>query len=57
MKISLFLREREGWRFNPYVAWGQSEICVDRDGFLVSTPRRSFGFIRGSGFWTQRRAL
>lgn len=57
MVISLFTREhastKRGWRwiFNPYLQIGGYEVCIDRNGIAVHTPTRSFGFIRGSGFW------
>lgn len=54
MKISLFTRwtDNSPLRFNPYVQIGGYELCIDRDGACIHTPHRSFGFIRGSGFWS-----
>ena len=54
MKASLFIRERDGLRFNPYFVVGAYELCIDSDGILLSGPRRSCGYIRGSGFWQRR---
>ncbi|MGV7119599.1 hypothetical protein [Sphingopyxis sp. 550A] len=54
MKFSLFTRWTVNGplRFNPYVRIGGYELCIDRDGACIHTPSRSFGFIRGSGFWS-----
>jgi hypothetical protein len=54
MKASLFIRGRDGRRFNPYVQALGCELCIDANGFLVLTPHSSFGFIRGAG-WHHRR--
>ena len=60
MKISMFVRDpfkgrsRDGkyrLRFNPYIEIVGREICIDSDGIAFHGKNRSFGFIRGSGFW------
>ncbi len=60
IKLSLFVRDpfkgrdrhdRPRWAFNPYVVIGGYELCIDRHGFMLSTPARVLGFIRGSGFY------
>ncbi|WP_298399486.1 hypothetical protein [Sphingobium sp.] len=60
IRISLFVRDpfkgrnakgEARLRFNPYVRIAGFELCMDRDGIAIHTPRRSFGFIRGAGFW------
>jgi hypothetical protein len=57
-RFSIYIWERRNGlyrrRFNPYIAVAGYELCIDGDGFAVLTPRRSFGFIRGAGFWRRR---
>ncbi len=59
-KISLFVRDpskgrnangEARLRFNPYVQIGGFELCMDSDGIAFHTPRRSYGYTRGAGFW------
>ncbi len=54
-EISLFVQAYRGntprLKFNPYLRVGGFELCVDSDGACVHLPRRSYGFIWGSGFW------
>ena len=60
MEFSLFTETWPGGdssrtrKLNPYVQIGGFELCIDRDGFAVHMPSRSFGFIRKSGFWRHR---
>jgi hypothetical protein len=60
MKFAIFIRvpisgsgkvRRYRRRFNPYLQIGSFELAIDRDGIVIHTRRRSFGFLRGSGFW------
>ncbi len=52
IELSLFTCFLDQRRFNPYLRVGHFELCVDRDGVAFHGRRRSFGFIRGSGFWS-----
>lgn len=35
---------------NPYIRLGAYDVAVDANGFLVSTPRLTFGYIRKAGW-------
>lgn len=54
MHISLFTRERDGLRLNPYIEIGSFSLAIDGDGFLVIMRRRSFGYIRKAGWHYSR---
>lgn len=59
MELSIFTKWQDGAgnvrrELQPYLRIGGLEVCIDRFGICIHLPSRSFGFIRGAGFWAKR---